>query len=229
MGAVPIGELPKPRCGLMQNSGQGRVTAKSKANEVVAGIDLAGKCAVVTGGGSGIGFETARALARAGAEVVIGARDVAKARESAEQINREVRTQRVRAEHLDLADFKSIRKFAAGHAGKKIDLLIANAGVMASPDRRTKQGLESTVGINHFGHFLLFQNLLGALERAKRARVVVVSSGAHWWGPFDFEDWNWERRTLDPIRTYAESKTANSLFAVELDRRLKALGVFLDH
>jgi NAD(P)-dependent dehydrogenase (short-subunit alcohol dehydrogenase family) len=97
--------------------------------------------------------------------------------------------------------------------------------VMASPEKRTKQGLEATIGVNHFGHFLLFVELLPALERAGKARVVVLSSGGHWWGAFDFDDWNWERRELDTIRAYAESKTANTLFVVEADRLYRARGV----
>ncbi len=204
---------------------QRRVTAKSTANEVVAGLDLSGKVAVVTGGGAGIGLETSRALARAGASVLIAARDVGKAEEAAREINREVGAERVKAAHLDLADFASIRDFAAKRAPARIDILVANAGVMASPVFRTRQGLESTIGINHFGHFLLFKELLGAIEAAGNARVVVLSSGGHWWGAFDFEDWNWERRPFDIIRSYAESKTANTLFVVELERRFSAKGI----
>jgi NAD(P)-dependent dehydrogenase (short-subunit alcohol dehydrogenase family) len=190
---------------------------QSTAAEVAAGHDLRGKRAIVTGAASGLGSETARALAAAGAEVVLAVRDLAAARPVIEDIARSGGM--ARAASLDLADLRSVEAFAAGEVGAPLDLLINNAGVMACPLMYTAQRFEMQLGVNHIGHFHLATKLLPALKAAGGARVVNVSSTGHHWSAFDFADPNFERRPYDPLIAYGQSKTANVLFTVELDRR----------
>jgi NAD(P)-dependent dehydrogenase (short-subunit alcohol dehydrogenase family) len=183
--------------------------ATTTAAEVVADLDLAGRRMVVTGGGSGIGIETVRALAAAGGEVTIAARDVAAARSAAAGL------ERVSVQPLDLTDLDSIATFVTGWHGP-LHALVLNAGVMASPLIRTKTGWELQFATNHLGHFALATGLHGTLRAAAGARVVVVSSVGHVNG-----DIIWD----DPNFAYSQSKTANVLFAVEAAKRWAADGI----
>ena len=195
---------------------------RPEAAEAVAGIDLSGKTALVTGGYSGIGLETAKALAAAGAHVHVPARDAARARQALDGI-----LPAHQVGDMDLADLKSVAAYADGFlaAHDRLDLLICNAGVMACPQQQTAQGLEYQIGVNHFGHFLLIDRLTDALRAAQGARVVALSSIAHRLGGIDFDDMHYRNRAYEKWPAYGQSKTAKSLLAVELDRRLKADGV----
>src|ERR671910_2651034 len=176
--------------------------------------DLGGRTAVVTGANSGIGRIAARELARAGARVVLAVRDVAKGEAAASAMAGAVEVRR-----LDLAALESVRAFADDWEGD-LDLLINNAGVMAVPEGRTKDGFETQIGTNHLGHFALTGLLLGHV----RDRVVQIASGAHRMGKIDLDDLNWERRTYRRWPAYGQSKPANLLFSLELQRRLSAAG-----
>ncbi|MGQ5652973.1 SDR family NAD(P)-dependent oxidoreductase [Streptomyces sp. NPDC001953] len=192
--------------------------AQTTAEEVLAGIDLSGRRALVTGAASGIGRETARVLAAAGAEVIVGVRDLAAGARAAEEIAPESGPGTVRAAMLDLADQASVRTFVAAWQGP-LDVLVLNAGVMACPLERTKEGWELQFATNHLGHFALATGLHGALTEARGARVVVVSSVGHVNGDVLFDDINFEEHPYDPWAAYSQSKTANVLFAVEAGRR----------
>jgi NAD(P)-dependent dehydrogenase (short-subunit alcohol dehydrogenase family) len=190
---------------------------------------LDGRRAIVTGPTSGIGLAVARALAGAGAGVVLAARDEARGREVAAQIARETGAPQPEVRRLDLADLASVRAFAAGlpYAHDHIDLLVNNAGVMATPLRRTADGFELQLGTNHLGHFALTGLVLPLLLAAPaEARVVTMSSQAHRVGRIDFDDLNAERR-YRRWPAYAQSKLANLLFAFELQRRADAAGIAL--
>lgn len=171
--------------------------------------DLSGRTAIVTGASSGIGYETAKALAAAGARVVLAVRDVKKGEAVAATMpgEREVRA-------LDLASLACVRAFAAGWSGE-VSLLINNAGTMIPPLTRTDDGFECQFGTNHLGHFALTNLLLPHVT----GRVVTVSSDVHRFGGIDFADLNWERKRYRPWRAYAQSKLANLLFTAELQRR----------
>ncbi|WP_454713881.1 SDR family NAD(P)-dependent oxidoreductase [Caulobacter segnis] len=204
--------------------------AKSTAREVVAGHDLSGRVAIVTGAATGIGVETARALALAGAEVIIAARKPDLGEEVANAINEEVGSKRASFGMVDLASLESIRHFANVWGDRPIDLLINNAGVMASPLMRTADGFEMQFGTNHLGHFLLSvllaPNLVaGAKASGKRSRLVSLSSIGHRRAGVNFGDPNYERRDYDKWEAYGQAKTANSLFAVGFDKRFKDQGV----
>ncbi|MGH9823503.1 MAG: oxidoreductase [Blastocatellia bacterium] len=179
-----------------------------------------GKLAIVTGSTSGIGYETALALAEAGAEVVVAARNQTKGREAVARILRTDPTASVRFEELDLASLASVADFAGliSKQGRAVDLLINNAGVMALPTRRTtKDGFEMQFGTNHLGHFALTARLLPLLLRGHDPRITNVSSLAHRQGPINFDDLQWERR-YSPWAAYVQSKLANLLFTFELQR-----------
>jgi len=176
--------------------------------------DMTGRSVIVTGANSGIGAAAARALASAGARVVLAVRSLDKGRAAAATMPGETEVR-----ELDLASLASVREFAAAWDGE-IDLLINNAGVMAPPLTRTADGFELQFGTNHLGHFAL-TNLL--LEHVT-GRVVTVSSTAHRFGRIDFEDLNWERKPYNAWRAYGQSKLANLLFTAELQRRLTAAG-----
>jgi NAD(P)-dependent dehydrogenase (short-subunit alcohol dehydrogenase family) len=176
--------------------------------------DLTGRRVIVTGANSGIGRAAARALAGAGARVVLAVRDVAKGEAAAATMAGETEVRR-----LDLASLASVREFAAGWEGD-LDLLINNAGVMVPPLTRTADGFELQFGTNHLGHFAL-TNLL--LDRVT-GRVVTVSSTGHRMGRIDFDDLNWEHKPYKAWRAYGQSKLANLLFTSELQRRLTAAG-----
>ncbi|MBY8879404.1 SDR family NAD(P)-dependent oxidoreductase [Actinacidiphila acidipaludis] len=200
-------------------------TRESTAAEVVAGISLSGKRAVVTGGGSGIGVETARALAAAGAEVTLAVRAAQAGEEAARDITATTGNQQVRVALLDLADPASVAAFATAWYGP-LDILVGNAGVMAAPETRTPQGWELQFATNHLGHFALARGLHRALALAEDgARVVSVSSAAHLQSPVVFEDIHFDRRPYDPWLAYGQSKTANVLFGVEAGKRWASDGI----
>jgi NAD(P)-dependent dehydrogenase (short-subunit alcohol dehydrogenase family) len=176
--------------------------------------DLGGRTIVVTGANSGIGLVAARELARAGARVVLAVRNRAKGEQAAETCSGDVELR-----ELDVADLASVRAFADGWDGK-LDVLINNAGVMAVPESRTRDGFELQIGTNHLGHFALTNLLLPRIED----RVVTISSGAHRVGSVDLDDLNWERREYKRWPAYGQSKLANLLFTSELQNRLSAAG-----
>jgi NAD(P)-dependent dehydrogenase (short-subunit alcohol dehydrogenase family) len=195
--------------------------AASTTSDVINGIDLSGKVAVVTGGYSGLGRETARTLRLAGARVIVPARDVARAAAALAGIEAEV-------EPMDLLDPTSIDDF--GHkflsTGQPLHILVNSAGIMAVPTlTRDGRGFEVQFATNHLGHFQLVSRLLPALRHANGARVVSVSSLGHRYSPVVFDDPNFERRPYDRWAAYGQSKTANILFAVALDERAKDAGV----
>jgi NAD(P)-dependent dehydrogenase (short-subunit alcohol dehydrogenase family) len=189
------------------------------AQEVLADVDLSGKRAIVTGGSSGIGVETVRALAHAGAEVTIGVRDVEAGGLAARNILMSSGNDIVQVARLDLADVVSIRAFAATWLGP-LDILVNNAGVMAIPELELSfEGHEKQFATNHLGHFGLTVAMHQALAAANGARVVNVSSNAHHFSPVVFSDVDFENREYDPWLAYGQSKTANVLHAVEITRR----------
>jgi NAD(P)-dependent dehydrogenase (short-subunit alcohol dehydrogenase family) len=187
--------------------------------------DQGGRLAVVTGANSGLGLVTARELARAGARVVLACRSVAKGEGACDTIGRASPGAQLELEELDLGELDSVRAFAerfhAAHDG--LDLLINNAGVMATPRRRTADGFELQFGTNHLGHFALTALLIRAMEGREDARVVTLSSGMHRVGRIAFDNLGGERHYFR-WRAYGQSKLANLLFALELDRRLRAAG-----
>jgi NAD(P)-dependent dehydrogenase (short-subunit alcohol dehydrogenase family) len=186
----------------------------STAADVIAGIDLHGRRALITGAASGIGVETARALASAGAEIVIAARDLAAAERAAASIRESTGNPAVTVAQLDLLDRASVDRLIDSYDGP-LHILINNAGVMAVPDRQfSPEGHELQFATNHLGHFRLALGLLPSLRAAGGARVVVLSSRAHLNSPVVFDDIDFARRAYDPALAYAQSKTANVLFAV---------------
>jgi NAD(P)-dependent dehydrogenase (short-subunit alcohol dehydrogenase family) len=198
--------------------------AESTAAEVIAGIDLAGLRAIVTGGASGIGVETARALAGAGAEVTLAVRNLEAGEHTAADIIHSTSNKQVFVAPLDLADQASVAALAAGWDGP-LHILVNNAGIMAAPLMRTPQGWEMQFATNHLGHFALATGLHRALAAAGGARIVSVSSSAHHRSPVVFEDIHFEHRPYDPWSAYGQSKTANVLFAVEASRRWAGDGI----
>ncbi len=195
--------------------------AKTTAKEVLAGRDLTGKTAIVTGGYSGVGLETTRALAEAGATVVVPARTEEKARTALAGIPR------VELGSLELIDPASIDAFADGflRSGRPLHILINNAGIMAAPLHRDDRGYESQFATNHLGHFQLTVRLWPALKRAQGSRVVSVSSSGIRYGGVDFDDPNFAEREYDKWKAYGQSKTANALFAVAVDKRGESLSI----
>ncbi|WP_445144091.1 oxidoreductase [Dyella sp. Tek66A03] len=194
--------------------------ASSTAQDVLAGIDLSGKTAIVTGGYSGIGTETTRALRAAGARVIVPARDAEKARAAMAGMDVEMAA-------LDLADPASIDVFADAFlaSGAPLHILINSAGIMACPLTRDIRGYEAQFATNHLGHFQLTARLWPALVRAGGARVIALSSLGHRYAAVDLDDPHFERRAYDRWIAYGQSKSANALFAVGLDARGKAHGV----
>lgn len=193
--------------------------ARSTADDVLAGIDLTGRLALVTGGYSGIGVETARALAEAGARVVVPARRVGAARENLAGIDG------VEVDELDLADLDSVRAFAERFlsSGRTLDIVIDSAAVMACPETRVGPDWEAQFATNHLGHFALVNRLWPAIEPGG-ARVVAVSSAGHHRSPIRWDDVQW-RHGYDKWEAYGQAKTANALFAVHLDRLGRERGV----
>ncbi|AQR94534.1 oxidoreductase [Clostridium saccharoperbutylacetonicum] len=200
------------------NSGYGFSTT---AKEVIENLNLQGKIAIVTGGYSGIGLETAKVLAEAGATVIVPARNIEKAQKAIDGIkNIELGT-------LDLMDSDSINSFAEKFiaSGRPINILVNSAGIMAPPLMRDNRGYEAQFATNHLGHFQLTAKLWPALKKAGNARVIAVSSRAQRLGGVNFEDPNFQKTEYDKWKAYAQSKSANILFAVELDRLGKEYGV----
>ncbi|WP_342423836.1 oxidoreductase [Paenibacillus sp. FSL E2-0178] len=195
--------------------------ASTTAEEILHGTNLSGVNAIITGGYSGIGLETVRALASAGAEVLVPARDTARAGAALAGIDN------VKIERMDLMDPNSIDDFAARFlaSGQPLHLLINSAGIMAAPLVRDKRGYESHFSTNHLGHFQLTARLWHALRQAEGARVVSVSSWGHRQSPVIFEDPNFVHRSYDRMSAYGQSKTANILFALALDKRGRDEGV----
>lgn len=192
----------------------------STAAEVVSGIDLTGRTAIVTGGYSGVGLETTRALAGAGAHVVVPARRPDVAREALAGIDG------VEIDTLDLADLDSVRAFAERFlaSDRSLDLLVDNAGIMACPETRVGPGWEAQFATNHLGHYALANHLRPALVRDGGARVVSVSSTGHHNSPIRWDDLEF-RQGYDKWQAYGQAKTANVLFAVQLDALAKDAGV----
>lgn len=203
----------------MQREETSRFGFGSTAAEVAAGVDLAGKVIVVTGGSGGLGAESARVLGSRGAHVMIGARDLAKAEGVADTIRASGGGAEV--ESLELASLPSVRRFAESVRAKhpKIDVLLNNAGVMACPLARTEQGFELQFGTNHLGHFLLTGLLLPSLRAAAPSRIVCLSSSGHRFAPVDLADPDYEKRPYEKWEAYGQAKTANIWHALELDRR----------
>ena len=204
---------------------------RTTAAEAVAGIDLTGKHAIVTGGYSGVGLETVRALAGAGARVTIGVRDAARGEATAQELNAELRDTKIQAAELDLGSLASVRRFAQTYLktlpaeNAVLNILVNNAAVMACPFEHTQDGHELQFGTNHLGHFCLFNELLPALQEAEGARVVCLSSTGHFRSPVVFEDINFEQREYDPWAGYGQAKTANALTAVGIQSRYANKGI----
>ena len=203
------------------------MTGQRSALQVVEGINLSGKVCVITGASSGLGRESARALAAAGAHVVLAARNHDGLAEADRWIHAEVPGARTSTVHLDLTSLASVRTAATAirDITSAIHVLMNNAGVMFTPFGRTHDGFEMQIGTNHFGHFELTRLLVPQLTAADGARVVILSSGGYVMGDVDLDDPNWEHREYDKFVAYGASKTANILHAVEADHRLRGLGI----
>ena len=200
---------------------------RTTALEVIEGISLAGKQAIVTGGYSGIGLETARALAAAGASVTIACRDLDRAVSTAADLTRAVGREQIEAMQLDLSSLASVAAFAEEFRSRhdQLHILINNAAVMACPYSTTVDGFEMQFGTNHLGHFALFLHLLPTLEAAHGARVISLSSTGHFRSPVVFDDLRFEHRAYDPWLAYGQAKTACALIAVAIQRRFHGEGI----
>ena len=197
----------------------------STTDEVISGIDLTGKRAIVTGGASGIGIETVKALAKAGAEVTIAARNVEAGKKVASEIIETSGNSQVYVAQLDLDNLSSINNFVDNWEGA-LDILINNAGVMAIPDlQKTPEGIEMQFMTNHLGHFALSVGLHNALKSAGSARIVVVASSGHLFSPVVFDDINFLFRPYDALLSYGQAKTACILFAVGANERWSKDGI----
>ena len=196
--------------------------ARSTALDVVQGLSLAGKTAIVTGGASGLGFETSRALASAGAAVTLAVRNLDQGQAAVQRITAEFAQARIALVKLDLADLATVRQCAAdwNKSGQALDILINNAAIMACPLTRTAQGWEAQFATNHLGHFALTTALLPALQRAAAqqgdARVVCLSSTGHKLSGVNFDDIHFERRDYNKWKAYGQAKSANALMALGL-------------
>jgi NAD(P)-dependent dehydrogenase (short-subunit alcohol dehydrogenase family) len=201
--------------------------ATSTTGDVLSGVNLKGKRIFVTGVSAGLGVETARSLAAHGGEVVGAARDLNKAKAATEQVRKDAAANGGSFElvELDLANLKSVRACADRllAKGEPLDVVIANAGVMATPFGRTVDGFETQFGTNHLGHFVMV-NRIAALIRTG-GRLINVSSAGHRYANVDLDDPNFERTPYDPMVAYGRSKTANILFAVAFDKRHRDRGV----
>ena len=199
--------------------------ATSTTNEVLDGVSLSGKRVLVTGVSAGLGVETARALAAHGAEVVGAARDLTKARAVTAGVRAAANGGGFELLELDLASLDSVRVCADALVddGKPFDLVICNAGVMATPFGKTTDGFETQFGTNHLGHFVLVNRIASPMKPG--SRLVNLSSAGHRYSDVDLDDPNFERTPYDPWAAYGRSKTANILFAVEFDRRHKDRGI----
>jgi NAD(P)-dependent dehydrogenase (short-subunit alcohol dehydrogenase family) len=203
--------------GALQHPTGSGYNAKSTATEVIAGMELTGKTAIVTGGNTGIGLETVRVLAAAGATVIVPARDLGKAKKNLEGIPG------VEIEAMDLSKPDTIDAFAENFlaSGRPLHLLINNAGMTWVPLQRDSRGIESQLATNYLGQYQLVARLWPALKKANGARVVNVSSSAHHRAPFNFDDPHFEHTDYQTLVAYGQSKTACNLFTVEFDNRAK--------
>jgi NAD(P)-dependent dehydrogenase (short-subunit alcohol dehydrogenase family) len=201
----------------------------STARQVVAGHDLTGKRAIVTGAATGIGVETARALAEAGAEVTLAVRNLEAGEAAAAEINKTAKGPKAKVQSLDLSKLISVKGFVDEWGGQPLHILINNAGVMACPQTYTGDDLEMQIGTNHFGHAALTLGLAPALEKGaaagKTARVVELSSIGHRRSDINWDDPHYRTRAYDKWEAYGQSKTANSLFAVGFNHRFKDRGI----
>lgn len=206
-----------------------RFGAFTPARVVAGDHDLSGRNVVVTGGASGIGYETAKALAAAGADVMLAVRDRVAGEKAAVAMNEAIGADRVVAGTLDLASLASVGSFVDAWGDQPLDILINNAGVMATPLLRTAEDLELQIGTNHFGHYVLTvgltRALLNAAEDDRTARVVALSSIGHRRSDINWDDPNYLSRPYDKWEAYGQSKTANSLFAVGYNARFEEHGV----
>jgi NAD(P)-dependent dehydrogenase (short-subunit alcohol dehydrogenase family) len=195
--------------------------AKSTSDEVIKGVDLHGKIAIVTGGNTGIGLETVKSLSRAGATVIVPARDVQKAKQNLKEIAN------VEIEDMDLINPVSIDAFAKKFlaSGRQLDLLINNAGIMFVPLRRDADGNESQLATNYLAIFRLTARLWDVLKSTNQARVLNLSSLGHHWSSFNFDDPNFKDRDYDTLLAYGQSKTAVNLFSLELNERARSTGI----
>ncbi len=195
--------------------------ATSTTSEVIKGVELTGKIAIVTGGNTGIGLETVQTLAAAGATVIVPARDIEKAKKNLGHLTN------VEIEEMDLASPDAIDVFATKFLSSRrpLHLLINNAGIMWVPLRKDSRGIESQLATNYLAQFQLTARLWPALKKANGARVINVSSHGHQFAPFNFEDPNFEQREYETLLGYGQSKTATNLFSLELDNRVKDFGV----
>jgi NAD(P)-dependent dehydrogenase (short-subunit alcohol dehydrogenase family) len=195
--------------------------AGSTSDEVIKGVDLSGKIAIVTGGNTGIGLETVKTLSKAGATVIVPARGVQKAKQNLKDVVN------VEIEEMDLIDPASIERFAEKFmaSGRPLDLLINNAGIMFVPLRRDADGNESQLATNYLAAFRLTATLWDAMRKAEHARVLNVSSLGHHFSAFNFEDPNFKYRDYDTLQAYGQSKTALNLFSLELNERARFTGI----
>lgn len=207
--------------GALQKPTNAGFNAQSTSSDVIKGIDLTGKIAIVTGGNTGIGLETTKTLSAAGATVIVPARDIEKAKKNLSGfINVELAA-------MDLMDPNSIDSFAENFlaSGRPLHLLINNAGIMWVPLRKDNRGIESQLATNYLAHFQLTGRLWPALKKANGARVVNVSSHGHQFAPFNFDDPNFLNREYETLQAYGQSKTATNLFSLELDNLAKTYNV----
>lgn len=207
--------------GALQKPISSGFNATSTTSDVIKGIDLTGKIAIVTGGNTGIGLEIVRTLANAGATVIVPARNIEKAKKNLQGITN------VEIEEMDLINPDSVDRFSEKFlaSGRPLHLLINNAGIMFVPLRRDSRGIESQLVTNHLALFQLTSRLWNALKKANGARVVNTSSQGHQFAPFNFEDPNFENREYETLSAYGQSKTAVNLFSLELDNRAKPFGI----
>lgn len=200
---------------------------QSTADDVLSGMDLSGKRVLVTGGASGIGAETVRAMAAKGAQVIIAARNLTAAGEVKESVVAATGNESIDVLFLELGSLAKIRASAADFLARYecLDILINNAGIMACPQGQTEDGFELQFGSNHIGHFYFTQKLMPALLKADSARVIALSSMAHRMSPVVFDDIQYQSRPYEKWQAYGQSKTANILFAVGLNDRYAEQGV----
>ena len=196
--------------------------SKSNADEIIKGIDLTGKIAVITGGYSGIGLETTKELVNAGAEVFIPAKRTSLAAENLQGV-----VTKEKIIEMDLSDLNSVKSFTDSfkESNNKLDLLINNAGIMACPETRIGKNWESQFAINHIGHFLLTKELMPLMSNAEGARFVSLSSSAHSLTPILWDDIHFENNKYDKWMAYGQSKTASSLIAIEFNNKMQDKGV----
>ena len=199
---------------------------RSTADDVLAGVDLSGRVAVVTGANAGIGFEAARALAGRGAEVHLACRDRVKGERARDRILECHPGARVQLGQLDLASLASVRDYARGFGPPRVDILLCNAGLITWGYKETRDGFERVVGVSHIGHVELFSGLRERLARAGRSRLVMVSSESHRWPrTLDFSRFPFPRQKYRSLLAYGQAKLCNALFAAEVQRRYSDLGI----